>query len=274
MKLLLRGLQRVSTLTGVFLFLLLQLFLPRTLVAQSYQVLLSPSLDSLQLGQAFHIGIQLSEPLTLSLDEDDASAQVEGLKQEGLNSSLDANSVDFQPWPKALRELKPVEFVAGSGQKTLVYTLAAFELGSIVIEWPELVAQDQRFLPSQPRSSLYVRSSFQADSLVAPAGIFAPMMVEHSLSWWVKRVLGLLLLVLLLLALWKLWKRPARKHEALAPPPLPPWDRFLKALVRLGSARYLEMGLQDEYYSGLSLALRGYLEDETGSDSWAEAGRA
>jgi hypothetical protein len=232
--------------TRILSMLLLSLLLSSNSQALPYHVEKGQSLDSLLLGQAFHLDLQL-----------------EGFCLADTASSFDAAHLDFHPWPSALRELQDIELVMKGDASYLHIELAAFELGSIVIEWPSLEVNGQPFEPTQPSTSLRILSSFQADSLVQAAGLQAPLLISHALWWWLARAAILVFVALLFFMLWRFLKRPARLEQKRVIAQIPPWDRFLKAMVRLEAAQFIDLGLQDEHYSGLSLALRGYLEDQT-----------
>lgn len=158
----------------------------------------------------------------------------------------------------------PRQEPAGEGRLrwSRVFELAPYDLGEIAAAAP---------VPLVDGAPLAADSLRRRVTALLPAGEeaeLAPLIGPR--DWpvdWRSWLLGALLLGLLaVLGTW-LWRRRPRKAlsgDAAVAAPVDPWTRFERDLAAAEQAAVWKRGDADGHWAALSLALRGWLEDESG----------
>lgn len=153
---------------------------------------------------------------------------------------------------------------AGDGRRrwSRSFVLAPFAVGELAAPAPAPLVDGAPLAADSLRRR--VLSLLPAGEEAQPAPLIGPR------AWpvdWRPWALGGLLLALLAALAWRLWTRRPRREAAgtlaSAPPP-DPWTRFERALAAAETDAAWRRGDADGHWAALSLALRGWLEDESG----------
>lgn len=159
-------------------------------------------------------------------------------------------------------EVRDYRTQSGPGKTALVYTLTAFETGTL--DLPPLTvsisqASGKTRTVRTAAAKVTVASVLQGED-TQPADIVPPLSLrEKPLDLGLRIVVVVVALALLVLLARFLWLRRRRRRAAEQSRPDPPDVTALKALEALRAARLPEAGRVKAHYSELSDILRAYL---------------
>ena len=170
-------------------------------------------------------------------------------------------------WPNAA-DLAPAEIIrtdtldAGTGRRSIRYTIALFELGQV--ELPELpvVINETDTLRAELGTVEIVSVLNPEDSLADILDIRPPV----KMAWrfediWPYLLLAIVIIGVILVAVW-LWKRVGRGQAGKSvwtSPPRPPYEVAMDKLFALKEKKLWQNGKLKEYYSELTQILKEYI---------------
>jgi len=217
-----------------------------------------PPLDPGGLGSFLLLGEDSLRETDLDASAEDGPGQGESLLVRRLSlAAFETGELWIPPQSVRWRRGEQQGEQSGDSLRITVYSLLAEELQS-GSSAPGFAAAPGVATPQQPGA---------APGLPPARDIVDPMKLRHGWLRWLER--GLIAGGALLAAglAWWLWRRHLRRLSGggeAESPRLSPWERWQKEMARIEREQLWRTGETAEYYSELSLALRGLLEDSLG----------
>ncbi len=164
---------------------------------------------------------------------------------------------DSASWVQALdpRALAGAQ-VADSVDRTATYRLAAWNVGTLALDMPDVIVRAGTNVERLPLRGLtvFVKSVLPDDSSRRTPKPARALFVGRAFPWWILAVLAFIAFVA-----WLAWRRRQQERGRPRRPPASPFERAEREFTRIAALGLVEAGERGRYVSLVVEVVRDYL---------------